>query len=126
MAPALVETATTANAGPVPASVYKLDLGQYKEIDLTYIDKDAEAGKTDGPAATVSEAIATIGHDIDHILIRMISTLTTFPHGTLSSSTPLCSPLSTLSTARMPTPPTPTFSPAVSRSQSSLPPSALK
>lgn len=59
MAPALVETATTTNSGPVPASVYKLDLGQYKEIDLTYIDKDAEAGKTDGPAATVSESISS-------------------------------------------------------------------
>ena len=54
MAPALVETTTTTNNGPVPASVYKLDLGQYKEIDLTYIDKDAEEGKTDGPAAKVS------------------------------------------------------------------------
>lgn len=55
MAPALVETATTtSNNGPVPASVYKLDLGQYKEIDLTYIDKDAEEGKAGGPAAHVS------------------------------------------------------------------------
>lgn len=53
MAPALVET-TTSNNGPVPASVYKLDLGQYKEIDLTYIDKDAEEGKAGGPAAHVS------------------------------------------------------------------------
>lgn len=60
MAPALVETATTTSSGPVPASVYKLDLGQYKEIDLTYIDKDAEAGKTDGPAATVSEAAPSV------------------------------------------------------------------
>ncbi|PTB41843.1 hypothetical protein M441DRAFT_57935 [Trichoderma asperellum CBS 433.97] len=59
MAPALVETATTTNSGPVPASVYKLDLGQYKEIDLTYIDKDAEAGKTDGPAATYPQYLPT-------------------------------------------------------------------
>lgn len=69
MAPALVETATT-SSGPVPASVYKLDLGQYKEIDLTYIDKDAEAGKTDGPAATVSDD--PLDRDIDAILIRKI------------------------------------------------------
>lgn len=70
MAPALVETATTTSSGPAPASVYKLDLGQYKEIDLTYIDKDAEAGKTDGPAATVSDD--PFDHDIDIILIRKI------------------------------------------------------
>lgn len=52
MAPALVETTTT-NNGPVPEFVYRLD-GQYKEIDLTYIDKNAEEGKTGGPAAKVS------------------------------------------------------------------------
>jgi hypothetical protein len=58
MAPALVETQTaTSNSGPVPASVYKLDLGQYKEIDLTYIDKDAEEGKSNGPAAKVSRSL---------------------------------------------------------------------
>lgn len=60
MAPALVETATS-NNGPVPASVYKVDLGQYKEIDLTYIDKNAEEGKSGGPAAHVSLLYDPIG-----------------------------------------------------------------
>lgn len=77
MAPALVETATTTgNSGPVPASVYKVDLGQYKEIDLTYIDKDAEEGKAGGPPAKVSRFIQSMS---SYSFYRRSHALTNYP-----------------------------------------------
>lgn len=51
MAPSLTETETVAEQKP--GHLYKLHLGQYKEIDAVFVDKEAEQGKTGEPPAKV-------------------------------------------------------------------------
>ncbi len=51
MAPSVTQTVT--GSGYAANSTYKLHLGQYKEIDGTYLNREAEEGKSGEPAAKV-------------------------------------------------------------------------
>lgn len=56
MAPSAVSTTTTQEAQP--RTTYKLNLGQYKEIDPYQVDRDVETGKVGGNGAKVRQTIA--------------------------------------------------------------------
>lgn len=90
MAPSLVETTTTTEVDT--STTRKLHLGQYKEIDLTYIDKDTEAGKNGHAAAKVSYSSAlfcrqSIVKSTDLQMKLGHSIPTTFQPGTPSNNT---------------------------------------
>ena len=51
MAPSVTQTVTGTDYSA--NSLQRLHLGQYKEIDGTYLNKEAEEGKTGEPAAKV-------------------------------------------------------------------------
>jgi hypothetical protein len=51
MAPSAITTTVTEEAKPRPT--YKLNLGQYKEIDPYNVDRDVETGKKGGNGAKV-------------------------------------------------------------------------
>lgn len=51
MAPSAVSTTVTEETKP--RSTYKLNLGQYKEIDPYEVDRDIETGKSGGNGAKV-------------------------------------------------------------------------
>jgi sulfonate dioxygenase len=60
MAPSATETATVAPAAEIkPKLTYKVDLGQYKDIDSTRVDRDVEEGKTGEPAAKYPNYLPT-------------------------------------------------------------------
>ncbi len=108
MAPSLTETKTVAE----PPQPYKLHLGQYKEIDAVFVDKEAEEGKTGEPPANVClRPLCSAKLACPLTTNTLCSTLTTSLPGTALSPGLLWSRTSTTSTERTPTPHTPTSSP---------------
>ena len=116
MAPSAVEVETIT----VPdVSALKLQSlgGQYKEFVAGKFDPAAEAGLKGHAAAKVCNADSdSLVDPSDHPETndRELSTPTTSQAGTAPRNTPLSSPLSTSSTARMPTPRTRTSFPRAS------------
>lgn len=60
MAPSATQTQTQAQTEQKPAQQYKFHLGQYKEIDAVFVDKEAEQGKTGEPPAKVRSNLLCI------------------------------------------------------------------
>lgn len=83
MAPSITETVTE----PLAQNLYRLHLGQYKEIEAVHVDRAAEEGKTGLIAAKA--CLLDSGHAVHQLLTHLASILTISQHGTEASLTPL-------------------------------------